>query len=69
MNSLTRTLVYNAHPASLIIGIGAVMSGLTASVIRGGISVFPAIMTLLFMIFMQIASNLYHGYLYTPDCC
>lgn len=40
------------------------MSGLTASVIRGGISVFPAIMTLLFAVLLQIMVNLYHGYLY-----
>ena len=41
---------------------GAVMGGLTASVIRGGISVFPAIMTLLFAMLLQISANLYHGY-------
>ena len=40
------------------------MGGLTASVIRGGISVFPAIMTLLFAILLQISANIYHGYLY-----
>lgn len=62
MNSFTRSLVYNAHPASLIIGVGAVMAGLTASVIRGGISVFPAIMTLIFGMLLQISANLYHGY-------
>ncbi len=62
MNSLTRTILYNAHPASLIISAGAVMGGLTASVIRGGISLFPAIMTLLFAMLLQISANLYHGY-------
>lgn len=66
MNSLTRTILYNAHPASLIIGVGAVMAGLTASVIRGGISLFPAVMTLLFAIMLQISANLYHGYV---DLC
>ncbi len=50
------------HPQSLIISAGAVMGGLTASVIRGGISIFPAIMTLLFAILLQISANLYHGY-------
>ncbi len=61
MNSLTKTIIYNAHPASLIISTGAVMGGLTASVIRGGISIFPAIMTLIFTIFLQISANLYNG--------
>lgn len=62
MNSLTRTIVYNAHPASLIISVGSVMGGLTASVIRGGITLFPAIMTLIFAILLQTSANLYHGY-------
>lgn len=63
MNSLTKTILYNAHPASLIISAGAVMGGLTASVIRGGITLFPAFMTLLFAVLLQITANLYHGYL------
>ncbi len=50
------------HPQSLIISAGAVMGGLTASVIRGGISLFPAIMTLLFAMLLQLSANLYHGY-------
>ncbi len=62
MNPITRTLVYNMHPQSLIISAGAVMGGLTASVIRGGISLFPAIMTLLFAMLLQLSANLYHGY-------
>ncbi|MDE5814460.1 MAG: prenyltransferase [Muribaculaceae bacterium] len=62
MNSLTRTIVYNAHPASLIISAGSVMGGLIAAVIRGGISIFPAFMTLLFAMLLQITANLYHGY-------
>lgn len=62
MNPLTRTILYNAHPSSLIISAGAVMGGLTASVIRGGISIFPAIMTLIFTLLLQTAANLYHGY-------
>ena len=63
MNSITKTIVYNAHPASLIISAGAVMGGLTASVIRGGITLFPAFMTLLFALLLQTSANLYHGYL------
>ncbi|MDE5850684.1 MAG: hypothetical protein K2H38_11120 [Muribaculaceae bacterium] len=66
MNSTTKTIVYNAHPASLIISAGAVMGGLTASVIRGGITLFPAFMTLLFALLLQTSANLYHGYL---DLC
>lgn len=62
MNSLNRTFLYNAHPASLIISTGAVMGGLTAAVIRGGITIFPAIMTLIFALFLQTSANLYHGY-------
>ncbi len=62
MNSITRTLIYNMHPTSLIISAGAVMGGLTASVIRGGISLFPAIMTLIFAMLLQLSANLYHGY-------
>ncbi|MDE5872022.1 MAG: prenyltransferase [Muribaculaceae bacterium] len=62
MNSLTKTILYNAHPASLIIGAGSVMGGLTASVIRGGISIFPAVMTLIFALLLQTTGNLYHGY-------
>ncbi len=66
MNSLTKTIIYNAHPSSLIISVGAVMGGLTASVIRGGITIFPAIMTLIFAILLQTSANLYHGY---ADLC
>lgn len=62
MNSITKTIVYNAHPASLIISAGSVMGGLTASVIRGGITIFPAIMTLIFALLLQTTANLYHGY-------
>lgn len=63
MDPKTRSLLQNAHPASLILGVGAVMAGLTASVIRGGITFFPALMTLLFVLFLQISGNLYHGFL------
>ena len=63
MNPRTRLLIQNAHPVSLILGIGAVMAGLTASVIRGGITFFPALMTLLFVMFLQISGNLYHGFI------
>lgn len=62
MKALTRTIIHNAHPSSLLLGIGAVMAGLTASVIRGGITFFPAVMTLFFAILLQISANLYHGF-------
>lgn len=63
MNNQTKTILYNAHPASLIISAGSVMGGLTASVIRGGITIFPAILTLIFALLLQTTANLYHGYL------
>lgn len=62
MNSTSKTILYNAHPASLIISVGSVMGGLTAAIVRGGITVFPAIMTLLFAVLLQTTANLYHGY-------
>lgn len=62
MNSNTRTLIQNIHPASLILSVGAVNAGLTASVIRGGITFFPALMTFFFAVLLQISGNLYHGY-------
>lgn len=64
MNTLTKTIISYAHPSSLILTVGAIMAGLTASVIRGGITFFPALMTLIFAIFLQVAGNLYHGYTY-----
>lgn len=63
MNQLTKTILTNAHPASLILATGAVLGGLNASIIRGEIAVFPSIMTLIFALLLQIAANLYHGYL------
>lgn len=63
MNSITRTIFVNAHPASLVISVGAVMGGLNASIIRGTVGIFPAVMTLIFAVLFQISANLYHGYL------
>ena len=62
MNPLTRTIYNNIHPASFLISIGAVMAGLTAAVLRGGMSLFPAILTILFAVLLQVSANLYHGY-------
>lgn len=62
MNSLTRSIINQAHPASLVLGCGSVMSGLTASVIRGSIDLFPALMTLIFAALLQLTVNLYNGY-------
>ncbi|MDE6017183.1 MAG: prenyltransferase [Muribaculaceae bacterium] len=64
MNSLTRTLIKTSHPTSLILSVGAINAGLTASVIRGGITFLPALMTFLFAVLLQISGNLYHGYKY-----
>lgn len=62
MNSLTQTLMANAHLRSLLMSCGAVVAGLTASIVRGGVSVFPAVLTLLFAVFLQISANLRYGY-------
>lgn len=63
MKSFTGILIRNAHPDSLIISCGSVMFGFAAAVIRGGISLFPAFMTLLFALLLQISSNLLYSYL------
>lgn len=62
MNSLTKTLLANAHLRSLLMSCGAVLAGLTASIVRGGVSIFPALLTLLFALFLQTASNIRYGY-------
>lgn len=62
MNSLSKTLLANAHLRSLLMSCGAVLAGLTASIVRGGVSIFPALLTLIFAVFLQIAANLRYGY-------
>lgn len=62
MNPLTRAVLSQAHPASLVLGCGSVLAGLTASVLRGRIELFPALTTLLFAVFLQTSVNLYNGY-------
>lgn len=62
MNSITRSMINQAHPASLVLGCGSVMAGLTASVLRGSIDLFPALMTLIFAALLQITVNLYNGH-------
>ena len=62
MKPFTGILIRNAHPDSLIISCGSVMFGLAAAVIRGGVSLFPAFLTLLFALFLQISSNLLYSY-------
>lgn len=62
MNALTRTLILNAQPSTLLMGTGSVLAGLTASCLRGGFSIFSAVLTLLFVLFMQTAANLRYGY-------
>lgn len=63
MRPFTRFLLHDARPYTLLISSGSVMFGLVAAVIRGGVSLFPAFMTLLFAILLQISANLYHGYI------
>lgn len=62
MNSLSKTILTNAHLRSLLMSCGAVLAGLTASIVRGGVSLFPAFLTLLFAVFLQIAANFRYGF-------
>lgn len=60
--TITRRVIFNIHPASLLLSAGAVAAGLAASVIRGGVAAMPALLTLIFAVFFQISGNLYYGY-------
>lgn len=62
MRPLTKNIIFNIHPASLLLSAGSVLAGLAASVLRGGVVLFPAIMTLLCAMLFQISANLYYGY-------
>lgn len=62
MNTITKSIFVNAQPTTLLMGVGSVFAGLTASSLRGGFAIFPALLTLLFVVFMQIAANLRYGY-------
>lgn len=63
MRPLTREIAHWLRPESLLLGAGAVLAGLAASVLRGGVVLMPAVMTLLCTIFFQLAANIYYGYL------
>lgn len=60
--TITDRVIFNIHPTSLLLSVGAVFAGLAASVKRGGVAVSPAILTLLFAILFQISGNLHYGY-------
>lgn len=60
--TITDRVIFNMHPVSLLLSVGAVFAGLAASVVRGGIAVSPAVLTLLFAMLFQISGNLYYGY-------
>lgn len=62
MRPLTKNIVFNVYQASLLLSAGSVLAGLAASVLRGGIVLFPAIMTLLCAMLFQVSSNLYFSY-------
>lgn len=62
MNQITQRIWYNIRPTSLLLGIGAVLAGLAASVLRGGVVLFPALMSLLCAVLFQMSANLYYGY-------
>lgn len=61
MNKLTKNILFNMHPLSLLLSAGAVLAGLAASVGRGGVAIFPAMNTMLVAILFQISGNLYYG--------
>ncbi|MBD5280199.1 MAG: hypothetical protein HDS35_06615 [Bacteroides sp.] len=48
--------------SSLMLGIGAVLSGNAAAQVHGNAEFFPATICLLFVIFTQLAANAYHRY-------
>lgn len=60
--SITDRVIFNIHPASLLLSIGAVVAGLAASVVRGGVAMSPALLTILFAVLFQTSGNLYYGY-------
>lgn len=62
MNKLTQNIIFNIHPTSLLLSAGSVLAGLAASVERGGVALFPAIMTLLVAVTFQVSANLYYGF-------
>lgn len=66
MKWFTRILIYNARPYTLFMSCGSVMFGIAAAVFRGGVSLFPALLTLLFALLLQISVNLNYGYI---DAC
>lgn len=62
MNPITKNVVFNMHQASLLLSGGSVLAGLAASVLRGGVVLFPAVMTMLCALLFQVSANLYYGY-------
>lgn len=67
MRPLTREIAYYLHPESLLLGAGAVLAGLAAAVLRGGVALVPAVMTLFCTLFFQMAANIYYGYVRGAD--
>lgn len=67
MRPLTREIAYYLHPESLLLGTGAVLAGLAASVLRGGVALVPAVMTVFCTLFFQMAANIYYGYIQGAD--
>lgn len=52
----------NGNFSSLIMGIGTVIAGTAAAVVRGNMEVLPATVCLLFAIFLQLGANYFHSY-------
>ena len=59
---MIRTIIHCMYLRSLILGVATVLAGCAAALLHGNFEPFPALLTLLFVIFAQIAANLYHRY-------
>lgn len=61
MNILT-FVQRKANLPTLWMGVGTVMAGTAAAVVRGNMELLPAILCLIFTIFAQLTGNFYHAY-------
>lgn len=55
-------LITTRSQSSLMLGAGAVLSGMAAAALHGNFELLPATLCLLFAIFMQLAGNYYYLY-------
>ena len=59
---MIRTIIDCMYLRSLLLGTATVLAGCAAAFLHGNFEFLPAILTLLFVVFAQIAANLYHRY-------